>query len=156
LPLVKSQFAPRSITLAQATGSATGVGDIVLRTKYQVWGDETGGAALGLNLQLPTGEVRDFHGTDETHVSTFVYLSQVLGKRLEPHLNVGVDFNADEMDRSSFLWAVGATLLVGTQLGLVVDFVGYSEFGRISVSKPTIQGRVSNRPPGSCTVEHPC
>jgi hypothetical protein len=82
-----------------------------LRTKYHFWRSEAGGGALGLNLQLPTGEVRDFHGTEETHLSTFIYLSQVLGERVEPHLNVGLDFNIDDVDRSSVVYAVGATLL---------------------------------------------
>jgi hypothetical protein len=155
----KSQRPP--ITLSKAAGSATGVGDIALRTKYHFWHTETGGAALGLNLQFPTGEVRNFHGTDETHLSTFLYLSQVFGDRFEPHLNVGVDFNADDVDRSSFLYAVGGTLLVGRKLGLMVDFIGRSEFAKFPV--PTASNPLEfqtavflSKLPATCTAAQPC
>lgn len=157
LPFVKSR---RSVSsLARSAGSATGVGDISLRTKYHLWRTEVGGAAVGLNLQLPSGEVRDLHGSDETHLSTFVYLSQVIGERVEPHVNLGVDFNGDDVDRSSFLYAVGGTLLVGTKLGLSVDFLGRSEFGRLALRVPAngiYAGRLLNRPVETCTTAQPC
>jgi hypothetical protein len=157
IPLVRSQRPAKS--LKRAAGSATGVGDIMLRGKYHLWQSELGGAALGLNLQLPSGEVRDFHGTDETHLSTFLYLSEVLWERFEPHLNVGVDFNADNVDRSSFLYAVGGSLLVGTRLGLIVDFIGRSEFGRFPVRIPPeglTQGFALDKESDTCTAEQPC
>jgi len=150
-----------SITLSKAAGSATGVGDMALRTKYHFWRTEAGGAAFGLNLQLPSGEVRNFHGTDETHLSTFLYLSQVFGDRVEPHLNVGVDFNADDVDRSSFLYAIGGTLLVGRKLGLTIDFIGRSEFAKLSVpvaSNPLAFQTVDfhSKLPATCTAAQPC
>src|SRR5262249_38714509 len=110
---VKLQHPVSPIALATATGSATGVGDIVLRSKYRFWKTEEGGAAFGFTLQLPSGKKRDFHGTGETHLGVFLYLSQVIGGRIEPHLNVGVDVNADDVDRSSLLYTLGATLRVG-------------------------------------------
>ena len=126
-------------TVARAAGSATSIGNITLRTKYRLWQTETGGAALGLNLLLPRSEnaQRDFLGTTETHLSTFVYLSEVLWDRVEPHLNMGVDINAEDVNRSSFLYAVGATLLVWKNLGLVVDFLGRSEFEGLNVKVPS-------------------
>lgn len=154
---VKSQR-PTAL-LSKAAGSATGVGDLTLRTKYQFWQSGFGGAVLGLNLQLPTGESRDFHGTDQTHLLTFLYLSQVLWERFEPHLNLGVDFNADDVDRSSFLYAVGGTLLVGAKLGVVVDFLGRSEFGRTPVRirpEDMITGGILDRTPSACTTAQPC
>jgi hypothetical protein len=157
LPFIKSQRPP--VPLSKAAGSATGVGDITLRTKYHFWRSELGGAAFGLNLQLPSGEVRNFHGTDETHLSTFLYVSQVFGKRFEPRFNIGVDFNANDVDRSSFLWSVGGTLLLGTQLGLIIDFMGRSEFGRFQAHIPPegiYQGAVLNGAPNTCTAEQPC
>jgi hypothetical protein len=158
LPFIRSQR-PSNL-LSKAAGSATGVGDIVLRSKYHLWRNAFGGAALGLNLQLPSGEVRDFHGTDETHLSTFLYFSQVLRERFEPRLSIGIDFNADDVDRSSFLYAAGGTLLIGTKLGLIVDFIGRSEFGKFPVRVPENGlfpgGRFLNRAPETCTVEQPC
>jgi len=157
VPFVKSQRPLQP--LRRAGGSATGVGDLTLRSKYYFWQRGFGGAALGLNLQLPSGAIRDFHGTNETHLTTSMYLSQVLRERIEPHLNLGVDFNADDVDRSSFLYAVGATLLLGTKLGVVVDFIGRSEFGRLPVRVPPqgiYRGLTLDRAPNTCTAEQPC
>lgn len=163
LPFIKSRRS--AARLSKAAGSATGVGDISLRSKYHFWRTPSGGAALGLNLLLPSGEVEKFHGADETHLSTFIYLSEVLMERFEPHLNVGVDFNADDVDRSSFLYAVGASVLLWKQLGLVIDFVGRSEFGKFQIRVPRdqegnpldrVQGLGLDRAPTSCTLTQPC
>lgn len=156
LPFVRSTRPIK--TLSKAAGSATGVGDISLRTKYRFWETEGGGAALGLNFLFPSGEVRDFQGSDETHVSTLLYLSRVLWDRFEPHLNLGLDFNANDVDRSSFLYAAGASFLVWRQLGLVVDFIGRDEFGRFPVNVPAgqIVGANLDRPASACTTANPC
>ncbi len=157
VPFTTSRFP--SQTIKKAAGSSTGVGDISLRTKYHLWRTEGGGAALGLNLQLPSGEVRDFHGTDETHLSTFVYLSQIVGERIEPHLNLGVDFNTDDVDRSSLLYTVGTTVLMWRKLGLVVDFLGRHEFEGLRVSVPSAglyRGALLDRDPKTCTNDNPC
>jgi hypothetical protein len=157
LPFLKSR---RSRTLLSAArGSATGVGDIVLHSKYHLWQNGQGGAAVGLNLQLPSGETRDFQGTGETHLSTFLYLSQVLWERVEPHLNLGIDLNTSDMNRNSFLYAVGATWLLWAKLGVVVDFLGRNEFGRFRVPKlpqSQIRGFILDRKPDSCTTAQPC
>ena len=160
LRFAKSQRAP--LRLQKSSGSATGVGDIILRSKYLLWGTELGGVAWGLNLQLPSGAEDNFHGTGETHLSTFVYASQVLWDRFEPHLNIGVDCNTGDVERSSVLYAVGATLKIGRQLGLAVDFIGRNEFSRLRVQTPA-GSVIGNFPlsadpadPDSCTAEQPC
>jgi hypothetical protein len=145
--------------LRRAAGHATGVGDITLRTKYYLWQQGFGGAAVGLNLQLPSGDSENFHGTDETHLTTFLYLSQILWEQIEPHLNVGLDFNADDVDRSSVLYAIGASLSVHSQLGVVADFIGRSEFGKLPVHLPasaTVAGTELDRKPATCTTTQPC
>lgn len=115
---------------------------------------------MGLTLQLPIGEKRDFHGTGETHLSPFVYLSQVFGERFEPHLNLGVDFNTNDVDRSSFLYAVGLGVLVFPQLGVVVDILGRSEFSRFlsprDQQQPSLPGNMLDRTWNTCTTDAPC
>jgi hypothetical protein len=157
LPFIQSQR--RARPLARSAGSKTGVGDIALRTKYTFWQREGGGAALGLNLQLPSGEEDNFHGTGDTHLSTLVYVSQTLWGRFEPHLNLGVDFNTADVDRSSFLYAVGAGVLVWKQLGFVVDFLGRSEFSKRSFRIPQeaiFSGSFLSKPASQCTQAQPC
>jgi len=148
-----------SVSLGHASGHATGLGDIMLRTKYQFWQNGYGGGAVGLNLQLPTGEIKDFHGTGQTHLLTFLYFSQVFQEFIEPHLNLGVDLNTDDIDRSSFLYSVGGSLRVGSKLGVIIDFLGRSEFGQTSVSvhqEDKVTGGILDRSPASCSQAQPC
>ena len=162
LPFIQAPFTSAqlpSARLAQGAASATGIGDISLRTKYHFWRTENGGAAFGLNLIFPSGDVDDFQGTDEMHVAPFLYFSQVMWDRFEPHANVGIDFNADDVDRSSFVYAVGATFLIWDRLGFSFDFIGRSEFGRFPVRIPPqsiIAGTTINRPAKTCTTAQPC
>ena len=145
--------------LAKASGSKTGIGDITLRTKYRFWQRETGGAALGLNLIVPSGDEDNFHGTGDTHLSTFLYLSEVLWDRFEPHLNLGIDFNADDVDRSSFLYTVGSAFQVYESFSLVIDFIGRSEFEGLRPNIPrdaVISNFPLDRAPDTCTDTAPC
>lgn len=160
--LIQSTSAQSRFRLGKESENAAGIGDITLRTKYQVWQTDQGGVALGLNLLLPTGDEDDFLGTGETHVTPQLYASQVLWNRFEPYLNVGLDFNADDVDRSSFVFATGATLQVIDRLALLVNFIGRQEFGRLSIDQglddPTAGGvaLVDDRDPATCTVGNPC
>lgn len=156
-PFIKSTRPGRVLT--KTAGSATGVGDITLRSKYHFWDTDGGGAAFGLNLQLPSGEVRDFHGTDETHVSPYLYLSQIVAERFEPHLNIGFDLNTGDVGRSSAIYAVGATALVGKDLGISIDFLGRHEFEGFRFT-PTAEnlyeGPLLGRSSKTCTAAQPC
>jgi Putative MetA-pathway of phenol degradation len=138
--------------------SATGVGDIILRSKYNFWLDEGGVAAFGLNLLLPSGAEDNLQGTGETHITPLLMGSQVMYNRLEPHVNLGVDFNADDVDRSSFVYVAGTTLQVWRPLALVVDIMGRSEFGRLQVAnkKLAADGLLLDKPVNQCTAVLPC
>src|SRR5262249_48192072 len=71
----------------------------------------------------------------------------------------GVDFNADDVDRSSFLYAAGASVLVGRHLAVLVDCLGRDEFARFPVHVPEkarYQGLTLNRAASTCTTENPC
>jgi hypothetical protein len=86
----------------------------------------------------------------------------VLWNRFEPHLNVGLDFNADDVDRSSFVFATGATLQLIDSVALLVDFIGRKEFGRLSIDQGLDDPRaggvalVDDRDPATCTASTPC
>jgi hypothetical protein len=147
--------------LAKSSGSATGIGDISLRTKYHFWNSKPGGAAFGLALQLPSGEERNLHGAGNVRLSTFLYVSRVLAERIEPHLNLGIDWNADDVERSSFLYAAGASMLVGKNLGVTLDVLGRNEFQRFPVRIPAdgivrSTFRLNNSSANACTTQRPC
>ena len=159
LSFIRAQYKTRK--LSKAAGSATGIGDISLRGKYQFWKLDAGGAALGLNLQLPTGEEKDFLGTGDTRLGSFVYFSQVFQERFEPHLNLGIDFNANDVDRSSFRYAVRASMLIWRQLGFTLDIFGLCDFARpvppgTNESLSGVQGIVLDKAAKKCTDGQPC
>ena len=73
----------------QGSESASGIGDIVLRGKYNFL-DPTkgGGLALGLDVRVPTGDEKNFLGTGVTQGKLYLIGSWALGK-IAPHFNVG-------------------------------------------------------------------
>ena len=157
LRFVRSQR--RTLRLAQSSGSATGIGDIILRSKYRVWSTGLGGVAWGLNLQLPSGDEDNFHGSGETHVTTFLYTSHVLWEQFEPHVNIGIDFNTADINRSSVVYAIGAAFQLHSQLGFGIDFIGRSEFAGLQVKRPrgsVIRNFPLSADPDACTREQPC
>ena len=81
----------------QDSGSATGVGDIVLRGKFRVAEGSAGGLALGADFRLPTGEERDLLGTGVWQARASLVWSVHLGA-LSPHVNGGYTWSTNPSD----------------------------------------------------------
>lgn len=108
----------------QQSGSASGVGDVVLRAKYRAISGQRAGLALGLDVRLPSGEERDLLGTGTTQVKGFLIGSAHLGT-FSPHVNAGYTWSSrngqvpDEIDYTAgFDWALSP------RLTFVVDALG--------------------------------
>ena len=109
-------------------GSASGIGDVLLRSKWRFAGEAQNGAALGLDLRLPTGNEDDLLGTGVTQGELFFAGSTSWGK-LGSHLNVGytassggsdvLDDVPDEID-----YKLGFDLAVDPRLTLSAELVG--------------------------------
>ncbi len=101
------------------SGSASGVGDVVLRGKFRLLQGGRGGLALAGDLRLPTGEERDLLGTGATQVRGFVIASLHAGP-FSPHVNAGYAWSShasggrkvpDEISYTGgFDWALGPRL----------------------------------------------
>jgi hypothetical protein len=111
--------------------TALGVGDIRLRAKYLAVTAPVRLAGL-LDLALPTGSPGNFQGTGDTRLGTFLIASQTVGKIFEPHAQAGVEFNANDVDRSQAKYLAGVTAQIGNIAAFTVDFLGRSEFARMS------------------------
>ncbi|MGE0824634.1 MAG: transporter [Candidatus Binatia bacterium] len=142
----------------RSSESATGLGDIILRSKYNFWRDDTSAAAFELELLVPTGDEDQLQGTGETHVTPSVIVSRAMYDRLEPHLAVGVDLNANDVDRSSVIYDVGATVQVWRLLVMTVDVLGRSEFKGLRVNRNALaaDGFFLDRALDTCTAAQPC
>jgi hypothetical protein len=108
--------------------TAVGVGDLLLRAKYVFYRDQPVDLAAGLGLSLPTGDEEDLQGSGTTRVQPTFILSRVFAERIEPLLNLGLDLNCDDVDRSVFRWAVGATAQIVGPLTAGAVFLGRNEF----------------------------
>ncbi len=111
--------------------SALGIGDIRLRSKYLALIDPVRVATL-VDLALPTGSPGNFQGTGDTRLGSYVIASQTFGKIFEPHLQAGVEFNCDDVDRSQAKYLAGITAQVASMAALTIDFLGRSEFARMT------------------------
>jgi hypothetical protein len=109
-----------------ARGSATGIGDILLRAKYYGINRRHFGLAGAFEVKLPTGDENDFLGTGDTTVLPFLIASGTFANILIPHLNLGYEFNLDDSDKDAVAYAVG--LEVGKPiLTGVIDVLGHHE-----------------------------
>ncbi|HJQ85137.1 MAG TPA: transporter [Candidatus Binatia bacterium] len=113
---------------APSRADKTGVGDIFLRAKYQLPRLGDWRSAAGLQLRLPSGEEDDFQGTGSFEASPFLYLSTVMWGRVEPHANLGVDLNADDVEASQGRYGLGVDVDVHPRVGLALAFLGRSQF----------------------------
>jgi hypothetical protein len=115
----------------------TGVGDLLLRTKYCLFDAETFNVALGSSVRIPTGNAANFQGTGDTIADSFVAVSQESG-RFHMHISTGMVFDFDDSDRSRIDYAGGVTIALIKQLALTLDVIGSSNLttDRISTKAP--------------------
>jgi hypothetical protein len=121
------------------SGSATGIGDILLRTKYHFWQARGGGLALGVDVRLPTGDETNLLGTGAAQAAFLAIASSTYGK-VSPHVNLGYTFarqsdnalffNADEIN-----YAGGIEFAPRPKLTLSADLIGRSlrDTGRLEM-----------------------
>jgi hypothetical protein len=114
----------------ETSGSKFGVGDLLLRFKYQLPRYGALRSAAGLVLRLPSGNENDFQGTGSFEASPSLYASTVFLKRFEPQVNVAIDLNANDVSRSEARWGVGIDVDLIERVGLAFAFLGRDEFAR--------------------------
>ena len=74
------------------SGSATGLGDILIRGKFNFYRTETTALAAALDLRLPTGDKDNLLGTGATQANLFFVGSGEYGV-FSPHVNIGYTFS---------------------------------------------------------------
>jgi hypothetical protein len=118
-----------------AEGSASGVGDIVLRVKATVMKERARALAVGVDARLPTGDEQNLLGAGAAGVRAFGAFSTALGG-FAPHMNVAYQWNGKSVLGGDvrtgqkgdlpdqFLWAVGTDFGINNRLSIVVDLLG--------------------------------
>lgn len=113
-----------------ASGSATGLGDVVVRTKYRFLKAPGGGLAAGVDLRLPTGDDKDLLGIGTTQAKLQIIGSGEMGA-LALHGNVGYAFagTSDVVGDipKEFDYTFGADFAAG-RATLAFDLIGHTLF----------------------------
>jgi hypothetical protein len=125
------------------SGSASGVGDIVVRGKYGLFKKPGGGLAVGVDARLPTGDELDLLGIAGPQAKVYVAASSAFN-RFSPHVNFGVTISGESdsaADPDTFVTAppdeinfVGGMDVAATpRATFVFDFVGRTlrDFGKL-------------------------
>jgi hypothetical protein len=109
------------------SGSASGVGDVVLRAKYRLLEGPKAGLALASDVRLPTGEERDLLGTGATQVKAFLVGSAHLGA-FSPHINGGYSWSleaaGDPQVPDEIVYTGGFDWALSPRFTFAVDVVG--------------------------------
>jgi hypothetical protein len=89
--------AERDAVVFEDQGSASGLGDIAVRAKWNFYRIAAGGLAAGFELRAPTGNEEDLLGLGTTQAKLSFIASTAWG-RLSPHFNLGYKFAGDPPD----------------------------------------------------------
>jgi hypothetical protein len=139
------------------SGSASGVGDVVLRAKYDILRGSRGGLGFLADVRLPTGEERDLLGTGATEAKGLLIGSLRFGT-FSPHINAGYTWAfhqsastpiADEINYTAgFDWGLSPKLTVA------VDVLGrdFRNTSRVRVVNNTYQANTNPDPTTPPTI----
>jgi hypothetical protein len=116
-------------------GSASGVGDIVVRAKGTILKERNRALAVGVDARLPTGDEQNLLGAGAAGLRAFSAFSTSLA-RFAPHVNIAYQWNGKsklagdvrsghkEDLPDQFLWAIGTDFGINNRLSIVVDLLG--------------------------------
>jgi hypothetical protein len=148
-PVLTSQCATQVPCLSAKfsdSSSAAGIGDVVLRGKYNFYKGERWAVAAGVDVRLPTGDALNFLGSGATGVKPFGIVSYTA--RISPHAVLGYEWNGDSTlagtnivpapvgttpaDKGKlpnrFIYIVGADIRVVKRLTAAFDIYGQRLF----------------------------
>jgi hypothetical protein len=126
-----------------SSGTASGIGDVDLRGKYELYHGEHLGFAAGVDIRLPTGDEQNLLGSGAVGVRPFGVISY--GARVSPHAEIGYEVNGKSIlagdfvgptatnakgglpDR--FVYIVGADASIVKRLTASFDIYGQRLFG---------------------------
>jgi len=139
--------------------SASGIGDVVARVKWNAWEGEHLGFAAGLDVRFATGDALNYLGSGSYGFKPFAVVSY--RARVSPHALIGYEWNTDSITAGNlttgtkgsvpndFVYTVGVDARITKWLTGDFDIVGQRFFGAETVSV-TAQQFLANC--GDCTA----
>ena len=118
---------------AATFGSATGIGDVALRTKWNFYTTETAAMAVMGDARLPTGSDEDFTGSGHGALRAQFLASARFGD-FSPHLNVGYALRGGRND--ALLGTIGFDQPISDWATMAVDVLAEWQVGESSLELP--------------------
>lgn len=127
-----------------ASGSASGIGDMVFRVKASAYRGAAAGVAVGVDVRAPTGDEENLLGSGAVGMRPFVALS-LTHKRVSPHVNVAYQWNGKSLLGGDITSGVKRDLpdqfgfVVGADVGLSAKFsVAFDILGQREIDSPRL------------------
>jgi hypothetical protein len=112
-------------------GSKTGVGDVLLRTKYNFLRNHDVSPDLAVlgQIKLPTGDQKNLLGTGETDFLALFIASRSFGpwaetRWLSPHVNLGFEWTTGSSVQNNLRYVLGFDARLNESLTMAVDTLG--------------------------------
>ena len=104
------------------SGSARGLGDVVVRGKYKLTRPGLREFALCVDARLPTGDSANFLGAGSMQTQVLL-VSSYSSSRIDPHFNVGYTFT-DKRSADQLNYVSGIEVAATRRVTIIGDFVG--------------------------------
>jgi hypothetical protein len=112
---------------ASGGGDETGLGDVILRAKYNFlrdYDDAVPDMAFLVELKLPTGDEERLLGTGGTNLTGLLVASKTYAGWLTPHLNLGYEIDTKDTRQSAIRYALGFDARLLPELTLAAGLIG--------------------------------
>jgi hypothetical protein len=122
------RFGPNSTSpIASGGGDETGLGDIIIRTKYNFvrdYHDVVPDLAFLVEVKLPTGDEDRLLGTGGTNLTGLLVASKTYGELFSPHVNLGYEIDTRDSRQSALRYALGLDVRLTPAVTVVADLIG--------------------------------
>ena len=122
------------------SGASTGIGDIFLRSKYNLFTSEWIDFTSALDVKLQTGNENELLGTGRTSIKPFLIFSKSVS-RFTPHLNLGYEFNSGSEGQDRIVYTTGADYGFGkgnNHFSIASDIIGRHKIENAAVGNNII------------------
>ena len=111
------------------SGSAEGIGDVVLRGKYNFHRGARANVAAALDVRLPTGDADDLLGSGATQAKLYAVAAHVGSKRFSPRIAAGYTYSSGGADFVGELpdeinYSAGFDAALHSRATFTADFLG--------------------------------
>jgi hypothetical protein len=148
----------------EESGSADGIGDVLVRTKFNLKNSDNVGFAAALDLRLPTGDEENLLGAGATQTKLFLIGALRPSKRFAPRATVGYTISSGGSDfigelPDEFNYSFGFDAGLHSRVSFTADFLGRTmiDAARVTVEDRTLTSslRLSPSTVNSTTVQTP-